>query len=199
MDCVYTHLVSINQRSNSRLSPEYVLLGFLYASPNHGYELHRQLNREFGNIWHASQSQTYNILKRLEAQGYASSTNVEQPKLPTRQLLQITDAGRTRFITWLMEPTKSSVHAIRVEFVTRLFFLSKYYPEKTQELIQVQIDTVNDGLNALQEDMGLLLNNQIFERLALNLRMKLLNSVIIWLNECQISLAVEQSAGVKSE
>ena len=146
MGCVYTHLVSMNHRSNSRLSPEYVLLGFLYASPSHGYDLHRQLSREFGNIWHASQSQTYSILKRLEVQGYVTSTNVEQTKLPARQLLQITNSGRTRFTTWLMEPTKSSVHAIRVEFVTRLYFLSKYYPEKTQELIQVQMDTVNIGL-----------------------------------------------------
>src|SRR4030065_1449857 len=97
LDCVYTHSVSMNHRSNSRLSPEYVLLGFLHASPSHGYELHRQLSREFGNIWHASQSQTYSILKRLEAQGYVSSTNVEQSKLPARQLLQSTIPGRTRF------------------------------------------------------------------------------------------------------
>ncbi len=199
MGCVYTHLVSMNHRSNSRLSPEYVLLGFLYATPSHGYELHRQLSREFGNIWHASQSQTYSILKRLEAQGYVSSTNVEQAKLPARQLLQITNLGRTRFTTWLMEPTKSSVHAIRVEFVTRLYFLSKYYPEKTQELIQFQIDTVNIGLVKLHEDTSKLLKSQIFERLALDLRIKLLNSVIIWLNECQVSLASEQSLGVNRE
>ncbi len=199
MGCVYTHLVSMNHRSNSRLSPEYVLLGFLYGSPSHGYKLHRQLSREFGNIWHASQSQTYSILKRLEAQGYVSSTDVEQTKLPTRQLLQISNSGRTRFTTWLMEPTSSSVHAIRVEFVTRLYFLSKYYPEKTQELIKVQIDTVNVGLMVLHEDMAKLLKNQIFERLALDLRIKLLNSVIIWLNECQESLAFEQSVGVDRE
>jgi DNA-binding PadR family transcriptional regulator len=175
------------------------LLGFLYASPSHGYVLHGKLSREFGNIWHASQSQTYSILKRLEAQGYVSSTNVEQSKHPGRQLLQITDPGRTRFITWLMQPTKSSVHAIRVEFVTRLYFLSKYYPDKTQELIRVQIDTVNIGLIALHEDMAKLLDSEIFERLALDLRIKLLNSSIIWLEECQVSLASKQPTGVRRE
>ena len=47
--------------------------------------------------------------------------------------------------------------------------------------------------------MAKLLKSQIFERLALDLRIKLLNSVIIWLNECQVSLASEQSAGVNRE
>jgi DNA-binding PadR family transcriptional regulator len=174
----------MNNRSNSRLSPEYVLLGFLYKNPSHGYELHRRLLGDFGNIWHASQSQTYNILKRLESQGHITSTNVEQEKLPPRQLLFITEKGRKRFYEWLMAPTKSSVHAIRVEFVTRLYFVRQYYPETTLDMISIQIEMVKAGLNELHEDLAQLSDSQTFNRLALDLRIELLTSVISWLKEC---------------
>jgi DNA-binding PadR family transcriptional regulator len=159
-------------------------LGFLYKGPSHGYELHKRLQDDFGNIWHASQSQTYNILKRLEAQGYITSTFVEQEKLPTQQQLHITDSGIERFESWLNHPTKSSVHAIRVEFITRLYFVQQYYPQNIPEMILIQKDVVNAGLIQLQESLVNLPGNQTFNRLALELRIKLLNSVISWLDEC---------------
>ena len=187
--------MSINNRSNSRLSPEYVLLGFLYKHPSHGYELHQRLLYVFGNIWHASQSQTYSILKRLEAQGFLSSTYVEQEKLPTRQLLHITESGITRFETWLMNPTKSSVHAIRVDFITRLYFVKLYYPQKTQEMIWVQIEMVKAGLFDLKEGLAKLPDCQTVNWLAMELRIMLLNSVITWLYECRATYSSEQSLG----
>jgi DNA-binding PadR family transcriptional regulator len=177
--------VSIKNRINSRLSPEYVLLGFLYQHAGHGYELHRRLRDEFGNIWHASQSQTYNILKRLEAQGYISSRAVEQEKLPPRLLLSITEQGKERFEYWLNQPTKSSVHAIRVEFVTRLYFTELYHSENTQDMIREQIEVVKSGLTQLQASLVTIPTERIYDRLALELRIQLLSSVINWLNAYQ--------------
>ncbi len=184
-------------RVNSRLSPEYVLLGFLCKLPSHGYELHHRLIDEFGNIWHASQSQTYSILKRLEAQGYVTSSVVEQEKLPPRQLLQITESGLGRFENWLNKPTKSSVHAIRVEFITRLYFIQLYYPHNTRRMIREQVDVVNDGLFQLHENLINIPESQTFDRLALELRIKLLNSVISWLYESQQALYAKNTAGAE--
>lgn len=191
--------MSIYQQSNSRLSPEYVLLGFLYLLPSHGYELHQRLSSEFGNIWHAGQSQTYNILKRLEVKGYISSTYVEQEKLPPRQLLQITQSGSERFITWLNKPTKSSVHAIRVEFVTRLYFMQRYYPQNIQEMIRLQTDVVIEGLFQLDESLANIPDSQTFDRLALELRIKLLKSVISWMNECSEAFGSKRLLGRENE
>lgn len=173
----------MKNHTSSRLSPEYALLGFLYQQPSHGYELHHRLLGEFGNIWHASQSQTYNILNRLETQGYITSTFVEQVKLPRRQVLQISEAGMKRFETWLNLPTKSSVHAIRVEFVTRLYFMQQYFPQNILEMIRIQRSVVNAGLVQLRENLANLTEDQTFDRLALELRIKLLTSVISWLDE----------------
>ena len=66
-----THWVSIMASAMSRasdLSPEFVLLGLHSEGPSYGYELHLRLKTEFQNIWTLSQSQCYNILKKLETQ-----------------------------------------------------------------------------------------------------------------------------------
>jgi DNA-binding PadR family transcriptional regulator len=160
-------------------------MGFLYQHPGHGYDLHRRLSEEFGYIWHVSQSQTYNILKRLEAKGFIISTAIEQEKLPNRQLLHLTEAGIQRFNTWLETPTQCSVHAIRVEFITRLYFLQQYQPQQVQEVIRKQINEVDMGLHRLDETRTILPEDQAFNHLALDLRIKLLRSIFTWLDECR--------------
>jgi DNA-binding PadR family transcriptional regulator len=172
-----------------------VLLGFLYQNPNHGYNLHKRMETVFENIWHGSQSQTYNILKRLEGQGYISLTELEQEKLPTKQLLHITETGKQRFETWLNCPTKPSVHAIRVEFISRLYFMQLYYPLKVPQMIRAQAVIVDEGLDRLEETRRNLPANQSFNRLALELRIRLLISVIDWLNDCGAGLADTLSLG----
>jgi len=175
----------MDTKQNHRLSPEYVLLGFLYQHPGHGYELHRRLLDEFGFIWHVSQSQTYNILNRLEVQGYVSSTTLEQEKLPPRQLLHLSETGYQHFNTWLGTPTSCSVHAIRVEFITRLYFIHQYYPQKILETINIQSQEVQMGLIRLDEIRSNIPEDQAFNQLALDLRIKLLRSIISWLDECR--------------
>ena len=176
--------MSIKPRGNNRLSPEYVLLGFLYRSPCHGYELHQRLMNEFGNIWHASQSQTYNILKRLEAQGIVQATFIEQVKLPSRQQLRLTPLGAERFEAWLAQPTKPSVHALRVEFITRLYFTRQYYPERIKPMVDDQMEVVKAGLAELDEQLAKISDPLSVEWLAVQLRQELLSSVVRWLDKC---------------
>jgi len=87
------------------LSPEYVLLGFLNQQPAHGYDLHEHIEAKLGQIWHISLSQTYNILNRLETQGYIAGAVQEQEKLPVRKRFRLTAAGRRRFEDWLSTAT----------------------------------------------------------------------------------------------
>ena len=62
------------------LSPEMVLLGMLYKTPGHGYDLHRTVIADLGQVWHLSQSQAYAILKRLEGRGDISVEEIPQEK-----------------------------------------------------------------------------------------------------------------------
>jgi PadR family transcriptional regulator, regulatory protein AphA len=167
----------------SALSPEYALLGFLAQKVSHGYELHQRLSVELGQVWHVSLSQVYNILNRLEGQGFIEGVIEEQDKLPARQLYHLTGSGRQRLETWLNTPTGSSVRAIRVEFVTRLYFASMLGEHKTSHLIQAQLKETRAGLKRLEQEMAETPSSQVFNRLGLDLRQRQLKAVLDWLKQ----------------
>jgi PadR family transcriptional regulator, regulatory protein AphA len=170
--------------SHRAQSPENALLGFLTLQPNHGYNLHRLLITELGENWHVSQSQTYNILKRLEAQGLIYSTTVKQEKLPDIQYLKISPSGRRRFKTWLEATTGNSARSIRLEFITRLYFAQKIMPEKIQNMLDTQSTEVKSMIAWLESSLADLPNEQIFNRLSLQLRIQQLRSIVEWLEKC---------------
>ncbi len=154
------------------LSPEYVLLGFLNQQPAHGYDLHERMEAELGQIWHISLSQTYNILNRLEAQGYITGALQEQEKLPARKRFRLTAAGRRRFEDWLSTATEPSTRAIRVEFITRLYFACAISPAAARTVIDQQIASTQEGLAHLQTLLGELPPDQTFNRLGLEFRVQ---------------------------
>jgi PadR family transcriptional regulator, regulatory protein AphA len=172
----------------SALSPEYALLGLLAQAPAHGYELHQRLTSELGQVWHVSLSQTYNILKRLEGQGDIKGTLLLQEKLPPRQHFRLTGRGRKRLEDWLNNPSGSSVRAIRVEFITRLYFAPLLGGEKPTELIQAQIEETRAGLRRLEVLLEEVPQEQTFNRLGLDLRLRQLQAVLDWLEGAEFSL-----------
>lgn len=173
------------------LSPEYALLGFLAQQPDHGYELHQRLVNELGHIWHISQSQVYNILKRLETQGDITGELQPQDKLPSRRFYQLTQAGRSRFETWLNTPTRPSVRAIRVEFITRLYFAHQQGGGVVQVLFQDQVEEIHKGLARLERVQAALPPEQVFNHLSLDLRTRQLRSILDWLEVCRDHLLTQ--------
>ena len=127
---------------SGNVSPEFALLGFLVAGPDHGYDLHQRFVTELGYVWHLSQSQAYAILKRLENKGDISVHLVEQTKLPDRQRLRITPQGRRRFMDWLGRGAASNARGIRLEFLTRLYFSTLYTPEETGHIYATQLSEI---------------------------------------------------------
>lgn len=167
------------------LSPEMALLGQLYGSPGHGYDLHRKVFTDLGYVWHLSQSQAYAILKRLEAQGDISAEEISQEKLPSRQLLRITPAGRKRFLDWLESPSGNSARIIRLEFITRLYFLNQYFPKKIASAVEQQKVEIETNIRRLEKTHASLPNDQLYDRMSLNMRLKQLKAILEWLDECQ--------------
>ncbi len=174
--------------TSSALSPEYVLLGLLRQRPAHGFELHERIQPDLGQIWQISLSQTYNILKRLEAQGFISSTVQAQKTAPARRRFRLTPAGRRRFQAWLKAPAEASARAIRVEFLTRLYFTYADKPEAASSLIDTQMAATQAGLAHLTETLAALPTGRNFNRLGLELRVKQLTSMLEWMAECRTIL-----------
>jgi DNA-binding PadR family transcriptional regulator len=161
------------------------LLGMLYGGPGHGYEMHRKVIADLGQVWHLSQSQAYSILKRLEAQGDISAQEIPQDKLPPRQLLHMTPEGRQRFLDWLDTPSGGSTRAIRLEFVTRLYFLRQYMPGKLAQAFARQRTEVESNLQRLGKKRAELPGEQIYNRMSLDLRLEQLQTVLEWLDKSQ--------------
>jgi len=167
------------------LSPEMALLGLLYDQPGHGYDLHRKVIADLKQVWHLSQSQAYAILKRLETQGDISAEEIAQEKLPSRQLLRMTPQGRERFLKWLDTPSGGSTRVIRLEFITRLYFINRYMPEKRRHAFNRQREATHLHIARLEKVFTALSDEQIYSKISLALRLKQLKSVLEWLDECQ--------------
>jgi DNA-binding PadR family transcriptional regulator len=167
------------------LSPKMALLGLLYEMPGHGYDLHHRVNADLGQVWHLSQSQAYAILKRLEGQRDISVEEIPQEKLPPRQLLHMTPKGRKCFLDWLDVPSGGSVRAIRMEFITRLYFLHLYMPEKISQAFDQQLGETEKDIHRLEKTLAELPSEQIYNRMSLEMRLKQLRAVLEWLDEYQ--------------
>jgi DNA-binding PadR family transcriptional regulator len=172
-------------------SPEYPLLGFLKQNATHGYDLHQQLTMHLGQVWHISLSQTYNILNRLESQDFITGSTQEQSKLPDRRRFRLTPAGRRRFDEWFSDVSGCSVHSIRIEFTTRLFFAQSEGPAVVRNVIEAQIAKTEHCLRRLQELQAELPADQPFNRLGTDLRLDLLSSTLEWMRDCGTALGIQ--------
>ena len=177
----------------SNISPEFALLGFLVAGPCHGYDLHQKFQTELGNVWHLSQSQAYAILKRLEARGDISSQLVEQDKLPARQILHITPSGKHRFEEWLLAAGHNA-RAIRLEFLTRLYFALQYRPDQTSHIYTAQCAEIRTSIEYLENLLTHLPSDQPFNRLSLDLRLRQMRLIQDWMHEIQSQFDIQNEA-----
>ncbi len=172
-------------------SPQYVVLGFLYIRPMHGYDLHKFIATELCEIWCIHQNQVYNIIRKLTNDGLIQSTLEAQEKRPDRSLLSLTEEGKNQFEKWLFTPTRGSAKAIRMEFLTRLYFsrnLSEYLP---LQLIQEQADSLRRDLETLNSRLAIMTYKSIFNRMGLDLRVRQLSLILEWVESCTYYLSVE--------
>jgi DNA-binding PadR family transcriptional regulator len=178
------------QHRSGNISPEFALLGLLLAGPDHGYNLHQRISADLGHVWHLSQSQSYTILKRLENRGDISARVVEQRKLPDRQMLRITAQGRRRFMAWLEEGVSSNARAIRLEFLTRLYFSSLYTPEDTSRIFDTQFTAIAENIGRLERIRSQLPPGGTFNLLSLDLRLRQLRLIQEWMAEIRTQFGI---------
>jgi PadR family transcriptional regulator, regulatory protein AphA len=176
--------------NSADLSPHYALLGFLYLQPMHGYELHKQFQANLREVWRVSQSQAYTILKRLEKDAWVRSTSLHPPegKRPGRSCFELTPTGRAAFENWLFTPTPSSARALRVEFLTRLFFASRIGGRLTSRLLQEQAAATREDLAGLNRRLEQIPAGQIYNRLGIELRIRQLFALLEWMDSCEQTL-----------
>lgn len=162
------------------LSPRYVILGFLYFRPMHGYDLHKHLSSDLHEIWHVSQSQVYSVLKNLTRRGLVGSIHLPQGGKRGRDLYSLTDQGKSEFLHWLHHPTAVSARSIRVEFTSRMYFASQLSRELCVRLIKEQAEYTREAITELKARYQWIPPTQLFNRMGLDLRIRQLNNILDW-------------------
>ena len=174
----------------SDLSPQFAVLGYLNLQPMYGYDLHRQLRANLSEVWRISLSQVYNILKRLEKEGWVTSTSQPQEKHPARACFSLTETGRALFNEWLLTPTPGSAHALRVEFLTRLYFAAQMGESLSSRLVQEQVATTQRDILRLQKHYDEIPTDQVYNRLGVELRIRQMLAILSWIED-SLNVTVE--------
>jgi PadR family transcriptional regulator AphA len=117
------------------MSLRFALLGFLNLGSMTGYDLKKQLDRSTQNFWHAGLNQIYPTLKKMEDEGWITSTVEPQEGRPDRVVYHLSETGRQEMVEWLAEPL-SELPRGRHPGLLKLFFAG--YLERDEALTQLR-------------------------------------------------------------
>jgi len=168
-----------NPRSKSIRNPaEYPVLGILLGGPLHGYEMCRRLGEGIGSVWRLGKSQIYALLAKLEREGLVIHERVGQDNLPAKNSFSLTPKGTQVVKKWLEHPV-DNFRDMRLEFVTKLWFVRQTFPDRERFLIENQLGVCREKAKAfegIKESCG----NQV-EALSIDFRVTVIKATVSWL------------------
>jgi PadR family transcriptional regulator, regulatory protein AphA len=124
----------------------HALLGLLASKPQTGYELTRMFDRSLRNAWHASHSQVYPELARLEALGMIE---VVAEGARGSRTWAVTPAGRDELRRWLTETEPS--RAVRNESAVRWFLIFLLEPAERIAVLERDLAHLEERRAELDE------------------------------------------------
>jgi len=157
---------------------QYLILGLLLMKEQHGYDLHQHLSSTMGRAWYTGKSHMYALLTRLEASGYILSRTKRQEPKPPRKIYRITPEGRRVFEQWVSTPVQR-IRDLRLEFLTKLFFIRNLGLFNTDNLLSAQADLCTERLETLKTQLAR--TEDPFDRLVYDFRISQIVAVIHWL------------------
>jgi DNA-binding PadR family transcriptional regulator len=177
--------MATNSKNASNLSPEYLMLGYLMKEPSHGYEIFQHIRNDLSQIWHLSMSQIYNILARLEKKGYITSEEEVQENQRVRKMLFLSETGRRHFEEWLFTACPGSARALRIEFLTRHYFMMRLFPDKVPQMIAEQIGRMEIDLAKIQSMLAKIDPSDFYNHSAVQMKIDQLNTMLYWFKQLQ--------------
>ena len=173
------------------LTIEHALLGFVYDTPLHGYEIYRQLSDPAGlwQVWRLKQSQLYALLTKLEEKEYITATLQPQEGRPPRKVYALNEAGRVAFRGWLAAPVAHG-RQMRIEFLAKLYFAHRQEPLTVLHLIERQIGACQRWLGEFQPPSKARTEPDFFGYAVQQFRHNQVESFLAWLTACRQALLV---------
>jgi len=167
-----------SRNKESRNVAEYPVLATLLGGPLHGYEMVRRLNEGIGSVWRLRKSQLYALLANLEREGFVIHQRIGHDKLPAKNIFNLTPDGIKLAKEWLERPV-SHFRDIRLQFVTKLWFVRQFFPERERLLIKKQLGLCREKVTmfeGLRESCG-----NVVEALSYDLKITVIKSTVSWL------------------
>ena len=160
---------------------EYAVLGLLRVSPRHGYDLvgEFEAEAELGDALRVDLSNLYAALKRLERRGLILGVVERAGSRPARHVYHLTAVGEVEFERWLGEPVRHN-RDIRLDFVLKLYFCLRLYPERIDGLLTRQLAAVLDQVQHVQADLDRLPVGS-FRWILRQMRLGALQGTVSWL------------------
>jgi DNA-binding PadR family transcriptional regulator len=121
------------------MSLRHAVLGLLASHPATGYELTRKFDGSLAHAWHASHSQIYPELGRLEEAGLVE---VVGEGARGSRTFALTEAGRAELSRWMLEVEPS--RAIRNETALRWFLVFLLPPEERRGVLERELAFLED-------------------------------------------------------
>ena len=127
------------------MSLRHAVLGLLATQPSTGYELTNRFDVSLANAWHASHSQIYPELARLEEAGMVE---VVGEGARNSRTYAVTDAGREEIRAWLIEGEAN--RAQRSETAVRWFLLGLLEPDDRRAAVERELAFAEEYVTNLQ-------------------------------------------------
>jgi DNA-binding PadR family transcriptional regulator len=174
------------------MAAEHAVLALLEVAggTGHGYDLARQFGAggALGDVLRLETSMLYHHLKKLERNGWATTTTEPQGNRPPRQVHTLTDAGRDELKRWLAEPVERT-RELRLDFLLKLYFARRLHPENVASLIDRQRTILADALGRLDAQAADVPEGEDadFARDVLALRQRQTQAALNWLDGLSIN------------
>lgn len=165
---------------------EYILLGLLKDSPDHGYALYEKVQGapELSLIWQVKRSKLYYLLDKLAGEGLLSSSMRAQEGYPDRKIYQLTREGVQAFEKWLTSPVLSSRY-VRIAFLSKLYFALQRENDQALELIDAQRRICQGWLTSLEEEHDQVEEDDFISRQVYLFRIGQISAMLSWLENCR--------------
>jgi DNA-binding PadR family transcriptional regulator len=132
-----------------------LVLALVIEKPSYGYEIHERFVRRFGEILSTSRATIYDVLARLEEEGYVAVAGSSGPRGRPRVNFRPTDQGAEIHLSWLAEclcdpqrsPVLSRLAGIGLRGTdAKLKLIDRFVEKSSQEAREVPMPECDDGL-----------------------------------------------------
>ena len=176
------------------------ILGLLNYGDATGYDIMLAFRKSLSHFWVAQTSQIYRELQVLEDKGWIKKTLVEQDGRPDKNVLSITDDGKSELLRWLRED--EVIKTVRSPMLMKTFFRGECsidenieFFKRLAECINVFPDGQGEAFDAKDQYEKMIDNPEraLFWKFTIDFGIMYEKMLLEWSNKC-----IQQLEGMKN-